>query len=68
MTTESEPKEGVITHIYGEENRDHLVGRGIGADGFGFSNRDLEIDNEMQVIVTLDDGTIARPEPPEEKA
>ncbi len=67
MAKDTEPKVGVITRIYGEENRDHLVGRGIGANGDGFSNRDLELDEEMQVIVTLDDDSIARPAPPEEK-
>lgn len=66
MTKEAGKGEGVITRIYGE-NRENLVGRGIGADGNGFSNRPLEVDNNLQVIVKLDDGTVARPAPPETK-
>ena len=58
MTAESKDKQGLITRIYGE-NRKHLVARGIGADGLGFSERPLEIDERMQVIVKLDDGTVA---------
>ncbi len=66
MTQENKEKTGVITRIYGE-NRDHLVGRGIAANGQGFSNRPLVVDDNMQPIVKLDDGTVARPAEPKKK-
>lgn len=66
MTTENKQKSGKITHIYGED-RPGLVGRGIAADGSGFSNRALELDDNMQVIVKTDDGTVAKPAEPKNK-
>ncbi len=54
-------EKGIITKIYESTAywlSGRLLARGIDKDGRGFSNRQLELDNNLQPQVTLDDGQI----------
>jgi hypothetical protein len=58
MTAEDQPK-GTITRIYPNSSDPHsgLLARGLDATGNGFSARPLSLDEHLQPIVILDDGT-----------
>ncbi len=54
-------EKGIITHIYEAAAywlRGKLLARGIDREGYGFSNRPLELDDSLQPQVTLDNGEI----------